>query len=426
MPKSNCVRDEDFALAPVPAEKKRGFWSVLAVMLGFTFFSASMWAGGTLGTSFRLWPDLVLVVLGGNLILGLYTGLLGDVAAGTNLSTHLLARYAFGRRGSALASFLLAATQIGWFGVGVAMFALPIYKATGWNLYLLLALAGALMTSTAYVGYKAMEILSFIAVPAIALLGSFSVSRAVEAAGGIGALAGLAPQNALSVAAALTMVVGSFASGGTLTPDFVRYARTRRTGVAATIIAFLIGNSLMFFFGAAGAAVTGKADISEVLMLQGLLGPAVLLLGLNIWTTNDNALYASGLGLSSITGFPKKKIVLVSGVLGTLFSLWLNNNFVSWLVLLGSILPPIGGVILADYYLVHGGKYPALSDVDLPDVNWTALAAWAGGVALARLVPWLPPLAGILGAALLHTFLAPLAGRGCVRPAGHTAGHESA
>ncbi|NCB29529.1 MAG: hypothetical protein EOM63_07185, partial [Clostridia bacterium] len=62
---------------------------------------------------------------------GVYGALLGYAASATNLSTHILARYAFGVFGSKLPSFMLAVTQIGWFGVGVAMFAYPINRLTG-------------------------------------------------------------------------------------------------------------------------------------------------------------------------------------------------------------------------------------------------------------------------------------------------------
>ena len=39
---------------------------------------------------------------------------------------------------------------------------------------------------------------------------------------------------------------------------------------------------------------------------------AVIVLGLNIWTTNDNALYSTGLGLSN-TKIKKSPLVLISG-----------------------------------------------------------------------------------------------------------------
>ena len=44
--------------------------------------------------------------------------------------------------------------------------------------------------------------------------------------------------------------VGSFVSGGTATPNFARFAKNGKAGAITTVVAFFIGNSLMFFFGA--------------------------------------------------------------------------------------------------------------------------------------------------------------------------------
>ena len=79
----------------------------------------------------------------------------------------------------------------------------------------------------------------------------------------------------------------------------------------------------MFIFGAAGAAAVGQADISDVMIAQGLLLPAIIVLGLNIWTTNDNALYASGLGFANITGLSSRTLSVANGIIGTLCALWL-------------------------------------------------------------------------------------------------------
>lgn len=399
------AHDHDFALEAVPVEKRRGFWSMLAVMLGFTFFSASMWAGGTLGTGLKLFPDFFIVILLGNLILGIYTSLLGTVASETGLSTHLLARYAFGKKGSYITSFLLGATQVGWFGVGIAMFALPIHQATGINLILLITIGGLLMTLTAYFGFKALTVLSLIAVPSIAILGSISVFKAIDMGGGIQPLLTMQPTTMLGFGTALTMTVGTFISGGTLTPDFVRFAKNKRTGFITTILAFLVGNSLMLIFGAFGATATGKADISEVMFLQGLVLPAIILLGLNIWTTNDNALYASGLGFSNITGIAKNKLVIINGVLGTITSVWLYNNFVSWLTFLGSTLPAIGAIILADYFIINKKQYPEYKTVKFKNVNINALIAWGGSILAARFLPGIPPLNVVISAVILYTGL---------------------
>lgn len=393
----------DFALQSVPEQHRRGFWPMLIVMMGFTFFSASMWTGGRLGTSLDA-QHFALAVLGGNLILGLYTGTLAYIAAKTGLSTHLLARSSFGIKGSWLPSLLLGSTQVGWFGVGITMFALPIQKLTGVNLYVLIAGAGALMTLTAYFGIRALTALSFVAVPAIAGLGFFSVERAVTTAGGLHSLLAIVPDSAMDFSLALTLCVGSFISGGTLTPDFIRFSRSSTIAVSTTVVAFFVGNSLMFVFGAVGASVYRQADISEVMLLQGLIIPAVVVLGLNIWTTNDSALYASGLALSNITGLSKKKLVIFNGALGSLFSLFLYHHFVGFLTLLSSCLPPIGAIIITDYFLHHRHHDKGEQQLKLSanGLRLSAFSAWAGGVIAAHWLPGIAPINGLIAAALIY------------------------
>lgn len=47
-------QDHDYSLEAIPNSEKKGFISMLVVMLGFTFFSASMLAGGNIGTSLSI------------------------------------------------------------------------------------------------------------------------------------------------------------------------------------------------------------------------------------------------------------------------------------------------------------------------------------------------------------------------------------
>ncbi|SDG31985.1 cytosine permease [Paenibacillus sp. cl6col] len=393
--------DLEFSLQPVPQAHRNGFWKILAVMLGFTFFSASMWSGGALGNGLTF-SAFIGIVLAGNLILGVYTGALAYIAAKTGLSTHLLTKYAFGTKGSYLSSGLLGFTQVGWFGVGVAMFAVPVQKVTGMNVYVLIAIAGILMTVTAIYGIKALAILGIVAVPSIAILGSYSVFEATSTAGGLQGLMNYQPKEMMGLATALTVCIGSFISGGTLTPDFARFAKTTRSAVVSTVIAFFLGNSLMFLFGAVGAIVYGKADISDVMFLQGLIMPAIIVLGLNIWTTNENALYASSLGFANITKLPKNIIVVFNGAVGTIMAMWLYNNFVGFLTVLGSILPSIGAILLADFYILNRGSYKKFGEMSFKSVNWIAILAWIGGILIAQFVPGIPPINGLIGTAVLY------------------------
>ncbi len=395
--------DNNYSLGPVPHAARKGVLSLTMVMLGLTFFSASMWTGGTLGTGLSF-DDFFLAVLLGNLLLGIYTSFLGYIGASTGLSTHLLARFSFGIKGSWLPSLILGGTQVGWFGVGVAMFALPVHKATGIDTNILIVAGGLAMTATVYFGISALMVLSAIAVPAIALLGGYSVFEAVDSVGGIEGLQAITPKEPLAFSTALALVVGSFISAGSLTADFVRFGKSPRTAVVVSMVAFFIGNSVMFIFGAAGAAATGQSDISEVMMAQGLLIPAVLVLGLNIWTTNDNALYASGLGFANITGLPSKYLSMVNGLIGTLCALWLYNNFVGWLTFLSAAIPPIGGIIIADY-LKNRARYQNFAEANFQTVNWAAIAGVGIGIAAGHFIPGIVPLNAVIGGALSYLAL---------------------
>lgn len=85
---------DNYSLKPVPASERKGMIALTFVMLGLTFFSASMWTGGTLGTSLT-YNYFFLAVIVGNLMLGIYTSFLGYIGAKTGLTTHILATLLF-------------------------------------------------------------------------------------------------------------------------------------------------------------------------------------------------------------------------------------------------------------------------------------------------------------------------------------------
>ncbi len=393
----------EYEFAPVAPHARRGFGTLLFVMLGFTFFSASMYAGANLGNGLRA-PQFLLAVLAGNLLLGLYTGLLAHIAAHTGLSTHLLARRAFGKQGAILPSLLLGVTQVGWFGVGVAMFALPVAQMFPALPRLpLILVSGACMSLTAYYGIKSLTILSIVAVPAIALLGGASMVKAFHDFGGLPAWFAMDPAHPMSLTAAIGICVGSFISGGTLTPDFTRYSRTPAISVSSTVIAFLLGNSLMFLFGAVAAAFYQTNDISFALKAQGMIAISVLVLGLNIWTTNDNALYAASLGFATLTNRTKRQFVLINGFLGTAFAITAYNHFVPWLNLLNLMLPSIGAILILDHFVIRRRNPNAEPE---PGVRWAAVSAWACGFCAAKFLPGIQPLNTLLAASAAYLLLA--------------------
>ena len=380
--------DIDYAEKSVPQSERRSLTTMFMIMLGFTFFSASMWVGQELADGLDFTGFVISLILGG-VILGLYTGLLGYVGAKTGMSLDLLARKAFGIKGSYLPSAMISFTQIGWFGVGLAMFAIPVAnellggsKAAEWALVIL---AGVCMTASAYFGIKSLTIISYIAVPMVAILGTVAMVLAVIRGEGTIIDQFAKSSGTLTVIGGAGLVVGSFVSGGTATPNFSRFAKSGAAGAVTTVVAFFIGNSLMFFFGGVSSVYVGGNDIFEVMINLGLFYLAILVLGLNIWTTNDNALYSAGLGLANIFGQKKKPMVLISGIIGTIASVWLYWNFCGWLNILNCTLPPVGIILVLGYFL----NKQDYEDVAVTEtVNWFAVIGVVLGAVVANVVHW--------------------------------------
>lgn len=410
MSKQNQKVDIDYTNGRVDASGRKSTLSMFMVMLGFTFFSASMWVGQNManGLDFK---GFILAILLGGLILGAYTGALGWIGAESGLSLDMLARRSFGEKGSYLPSALISFTQIGWFGVGLAMFAIPIAKEIlhldvtpdymPWQGYLLVLIAGILMTASAYFGIKSLTIISYIAVPAVAILGTIAMIMAVQRGDSTLIEQFAKGTKDLGVIAGAGLVVGSFVSGGTATPNFTRFCKSSKVGLIITVIAFFLGNSLMFFFGAVSSIYAGGNDIFEVMLNLNLFYIAIFVLGLNIWTTNDNALYTSGLGLSNIFGISKKTMVLLGGLIGTLAAVWLYWNFCDWLNYLNCTLPPVGIILICSYF-THRKAY--LDDsVPKRQVNWAAVIGVILGALVANFVKWgIPSINGMAVAAACY------------------------
>ncbi|CBL24813.1 cytosine permease [Blautia obeum] len=270
------------------------------------------------------------------------------------------------------------------------MFAIPVARelfggstAVEWVLILI---AGACMTASAYFGIKSLTIISYIAVPLVTVLGTVAMIMAVKQGDGTIVDQFAKSSGSLTVIGGAGLAIGSFVSGGTATPNFTRFAKNGKQGTIATVVAFFIGNSLMFFFGAISYIFVGGNDIFEVMIRLNLFYLAILVLGLNIWTTNDNALYTAGLGLANIFNKRKKPMVLISGVIGTLLSVWLYYNFCGWLNILNCTLPPVGIILVISYFM--NKKAYDTDTFKIVTVNWFAVVGVILGAIVANVVTW--------------------------------------
>lgn len=417
------MTQSDYPLIEVPQNQRRGLLPMAVILLGFTFFTATMWAGGTLGTAFSF-AELLLVIFVGNLLLGLYASCLAFIAYKSGLNSVLMGRFCFGEIGSKLADFILGFTQIGWYAWGTATLAIVLVKITGipevWQTPLMV-LFGMAFCITAMIGFRGMDILSRIAVPAMLLFILISLYTGLVDVGGLSALFGIEPTQSLSFTAAITIVIGTFVSGATQATNWSRFASSGKVAIWATMGAFFIGNGLMVLTGALGTLIYQQADIVDVMLAQGFMVLAVLMLFLNIWTTQDNTIYNFAVAGCNLLRTDKRRVVTVAGAaIGTIMAVFGMYNFlIPFLVLLGTFIPPIGGVIMADFWLRHKGQYPLLASANLPAFNWIGLGAYAIASAAAYLSPVMPPIVGVFVAIVAYGILSFLTHRQTVTALGN-------
>lgn len=409
------MTQSDYPLIEVPKSKRRGLLPMAFILLGFTFFTATMWAGGTLGTAFSFF-ELLLVILVGNLLLGTYASCLAFIAYKSGLNSVLMGRFCFGEIGSKLSDFILGFTQIGWYAWGTATLAIVLVKVTGtpdaWQTPLMV-LFGMAFCITAMIGFRGMDMLSRVAVPAMLIFILISLYTGLVDVGGVSVLFGIEPTQSLSFTAAITIVIGTFVSGATQATNWSRFAKSGKIAIWATMAAFFIGNGLMVLTGALGTLIYQQADIVDVMLAQGFVVLAVLMLFLNIWTTQDNTIYNFAVAGCNLLRTDKRRTITVIGaVIGTTMAVFGMYNFlIPFLVLLGTFIPPIGGVIMADFWLRHKGQYPLLANAQLPDFNWIGLGSYAIASAAAYASPIMPPIVGVLMAMVSYGILSFLAFR---------------
>jgi len=401
--------NNDFPLSPVPMSHRKGFFSMTSILLGFTLFTATMWAGGKLGASFSFY-ELISIIVIGNLLLGLYAASLSHIAFKTGLNTVLLSRYCFGDKGSKLVDLILGFTQVGWYAWGTATIAIVLVKLLALSPEYtsgLMLLFGFGFCLTAIVGFKGLEILSKVAVPLMLFFIGLSFYQGLIDLGGIGELFNIKAESSLTYSAAITIVIGTFVSGATQSTNWSRFSKSSTVAISSTLLAFFIGNGLMIFIGAFGSMVYQQADMVDVLVSQGFLMAAVLMLFANIWTTQDNTIYNfAAAGCHLLRTKKRTRVILAGAAIGTLLALFGMYEFlIPFLILLGTFIPPIGAIIMVDFYLYRRHDKLDFEHYAFSHINYPGVFAYIIASAAAYFSHWIQPIIGILVAAFVYYVL---------------------
>jgi cytosine permease len=374
----------DFADGKVPEGDRRPLFEIMLNLAGGPICVAALLAGATLAQSLSFWECFVSVVLAGAL-LTLFGATLGEIGRRTGLSTAMLLRRSFGSGGASLVVLSFVGCLVGWYAVQTSFFGTAInslFPGGGWltEPHVAAVWGGLLMLTTALLGYRGLSLLSLVAVPLLIVLCLWGAVSVVGSAD----LLGYTPRSSLGVGFGVTMVVGALAVGATVTSDVTRYARHPSHPFIACGVGYLLVNSFMMLTGAGTIIATGSGDLLSGMVALGLGVPAVLILILGQWTTNDDNLYSSSLAVLSMRPrWRKSLVVAVLGITATVVAaLGAAEYFIPFLIGLGVCIPPVGGVLLADWLILRDGNGQA-SRFSAP-----ALVAWVSGSLVGFYLPW--------------------------------------
>jgi NCS1 family nucleobase:cation symporter-1 len=380
-------------LAPIPQSKRTwGTWNYAALWISMslcipTYMLASSLIGGGMN-----WWQAILTIFIGNTIVLIPMILNGHAGAKYGIPFPVFARASFGTRGANIPAMLRAIVACGWFGIqtwigGSAIYymirvwipTLPDISVTGlfpaifpficflafWIINMVVVWLGVESIRKLLV-FKAI----FLPVAALALL-----FWAISAAKGLGPI--LDQPSKLSGAAfwnyffpALTGMVGFWATLSLNIPDFTRYAKSQKAQIRGQAIGLPSSMTLFAFIGVVVTSATMIVygnTIWDPVALAGrfdnklMVTFAMLAIAISTLATNIAANIVSP--ANDFSNLAPKKINFrtggyITGIIGIFIFPWKlvadpSGYIFTWLVGYSSLLGPVGGIMIADYYFIR-------------------------------------------------------------------------
>ena len=449
---SNLINPD---LAPTPPHARTwNWWHYCALWIGMAVcIPTYTMASGLIDTGMSWWQAMLTIFLGNTIVL-LPMLLNAHAGARYGIPFPVFARASFGTLGANLPALLRALVACGWFGIqtwfgGAALYQLALRIWPG------VATLPAVLPE--WVGLGTGEALGFLAfwcfnvwfilrgtesikwlesyaAPFLIAVGLALLAWAYQRAGGFGSI--LSQPSRFTSAAefwpvffpSLTAMVGFWATLSLNIPDFTRYARSQRDQVVGQALGLPTTMTLFAFIGVAVTSATtiifpGKGPIWDPVVLLGSIGgPLVVLvsmLALSVATLSTNLAANVVSPANDFSNLAPQHISFRTGGLLTAFIgiaimpwklLASSQGYIfTWLIGYSALLGPIGGILIADYFVVRrrildvddlyrrGGRYEYRGGV-----NPAAILALVAGVA--------PCVPGFLAQALPGRFggVAPL------------------
>src|SRR5262245_9227973 len=378
-------------LEPVPeSARTQSAFDLFLIFAAANVVATTLQTGAVLGKRYGSQDALGLVV-GGAVVGAMLVALLAPVGSRSGVPSMIAARAALGYRGAALVAGLLYLTNFAWIAVNNTIAASVCAEVFGGSASARLwsAALGVLATVVVARGPRAVGHADRIAVPLMAIAGAIFTWSALAAAPSSAIDA--PPQERPSLLWGLDVVIGYQVSWLLMFADYSRYTKSARASALAVFAGLALPALWLMPVGWTLARVASSDDPGTMLVAAAVPGWAALLVALATVTTNFVNIYLSSLAWRTLVPTSSSTravwtIGLIGTALGLVSSVWLTR-FADLMLILGSILVPVGGVFLAHFVIL---RRPVQIDVVYhPDrlraFTLAGMAAWALGFAVYRM-----------------------------------------
>ncbi|MBD0298453.1 MAG: NCS1 family nucleobase:cation symporter-1 [Flavisolibacter sp.] len=391
----SSLYNEDLAI--VPKEKRTwNTWNYAALWVSMSLCIPTYMLASSLIDGGMNWWQAILTIFLGNTIVLIPMILNGRAGAKYGIPFPVLARVSFGVRGANIPALLRAIVACGWFGIQTWIGGFALYQMLRlWipalqNMPQIFPASWGLQTGPAicffifwlinmlvvYLGVESIRKLLvfkaiFLPVAALALL-----FWAISAANGLGPI--LETPSKFSNSSqfwkfffpALTGMVGFWATLSLNIPDFTRYAQSQKAQIRGQSIGLPSSMTLFAFIGVvvtSATAIIYGTTIWDPVVLAGkfenkiLVSLAMVAVAISTLATNIAANIVSP--ANDFSNLLPKKINFrtggyITGIVGILIMPWKlvadpSGYIFTWLVGYSSLLGPIGGIMIADYFFIR-------------------------------------------------------------------------
>jgi NCS1 family nucleobase:cation symporter-1 len=424
------------------AQRKWGTLDIAALWISMcACIPTYMIASSLIAEGMNWWQAVLTITLGNTIVL---IPMILNAHAGTRygISFPVYCRASFGIRGANIPAMLRALVACGWFGIQTWIGGEAIYKIasvffpslTTWpDTFLKINLAQlacfmlfwAINMFVIYMGIESIRILLNIKAPLLIVLGLLLLAWAYSNAHGFGPM--LSQPSAFESGgskegkfwpfffAALTGMIGFWATLSLNIPDFSRYAYSQKAQVLGQVIGLPGTMALYSFIGVAVTSATiviyGHAIWDPVELLTHFTNPVVLIIAMVALCIATLATNIAANVVSPANDFSNlaPKLInfrtggLITGIIGILMQPWRlvadpSGYIYTWLVAYSALLGAVGGILIVDYALLRRGNLdlPGLYRRVGPYWYWDGFNVRAIVALILGILPCIPGFLGVV------------------------------